>query len=385
MADMTNLFPNKAQFDTMNSLLAILASKSGEVRPDSWHAVQQAVRMGTAPTLFPVGTQLVCERTTAGATPERIVWDVVAHDYNVPQRGQYEHSMTLLTHNCAVNALQYDSAEALYLCENVLAAGTYHFTLLANYEAEYGGGKTYQFTLTKPVPANGVIMFPWGWHIQAASTKISTYSTVTDTAAIESVAVTEGSGGTNLGTADGNTPNMNHTQRIRYGSNNWKESAMRQFLNSDAAAGAVWTPRTKFDRPPTWATSQAGWMNGLDPEFLAAVGTTKVTNRTNSLYEDEGNVSRNYYTEDKFWLPSTSEIYGESESGLSDGILFPYYDGATNAVRIKYNASGAARDWWSRSPYPADTSSVRFVRKNGPQSVSTAIDTAGVAVACAIF
>lgn len=384
MADMTNLFPNKAQFDTMNTLLAMIASKTGEVGIDSWYAVQQAVRTGGAPTLFPVGTQLVSQRKT-GETFEKIVWDVVAHDYSVTPRGQYQHSMTLLTHNCTVNALQYDSEEALYVCENGLTAGTYHFALLADYDAEHGGGKTYQFTLTKPVPANGVIMFPWKWNTQAALTQISTYSTVIDTAAIESVAVTEGNGGTNLGTADGNTPNMNHTHRIRYGSNNWKESAMRQFLNSDAPAGQVWKPQTKFDRPPLWAASQAGWMGGLDPEFLAVVGTAKVINRTNSLYEEEGNVSQNYDTEDKFWLPSRSEIYGESESGLSDGTMFPYYDGATNIDRIKYNTRGTACCWLLRSPAPARTSFVHLAGTDGSISGGNVLDNYAVAVACAIF
>ncbi len=454
-ADFINLFPNKGQFDRMNELLAIIASKSSEVRPESWADVQRAVRLGAGPTLFPVGSQLMCERATkitasvAGSTgitaatvdlapfvgkmgtarggiyefvhnghswhfggkpvsladygisvtgtavegdvihateaTDNIVWDVVAHDYNVDPHNRYDHSMTLLTHDCIVNSLQFDSAEALYYCETQLDAGTYHFKLLDDYDAVNGGGKILQFTLTKPVPASGVIMFPWAWSTQSTSTKISTYSTVTDTVAIESVAVTEGSGGADLGTADGQTPNMNHTHRIRYGSSNWKESAMRQFLNSVAPAGQVWKPQTKFDRPPSWAASQSGWMNGLDPEFLAAVGTTKVTNRTNSLYEEGGNVSQNYYTEDKFWLPSRSELFGGSESDLSDGTLFPYYNGAANAGRIKYNTSGAARHWWLRSPHPARAYLVRYVSIDGSLSYNYASYAYGVAAACTIF
>lgn len=454
-ADITNLFPNKEQFDTMNALLAVLASKNGEVRLDSWYAVQQAVRMGGGPSLFPVGTQLVCEKektvtaTTTGSTgisaasvtadtfvqkmgsahgaiyeftydghawhyngepvtlseygisvtgnaaagdvieiaetTDKIVWDVVAHDYNVDPIGQYKHSMTLLTHDCFVNSLQYDNTEALYFCAAQLAAGTYHFTLLEGYDTTYGGGKTYQFTLTKSVPANGVILFPWAYNTQASATKVSTYNSVTETTAIETVSVTEGRGGTDLGTADGKTANMNHTHRIRYGSNNWKESAMRQFLNSAAPAGQVWKSQTKFDRPPSWEKTQAGWMNGLDPEFLAVVGTAKITNRTNSLYEEEGNTQQNYYTEDKFWLASRSEVYGGSESGLSDGTQFPYYVGTTNAEKIKYNTSGAARSWWLRSPYPSHAVVVRSVFTDGSLGYVNANSSTGVAAACVIF
>ena len=46
---------------------------------------------------------------------------------------------------------------------------------------------------------------------------------------------------------------VNHQQRCRYGSNNYKESAIRQFINSDAASFA-WTPKTNFDRPPSGAS-----------------------------------------------------------------------------------------------------------------------------------
>lgn len=381
MADINHLFPNAEQFDTMNALLAILASKSGEVGFDSWHAIQQAVRVGGGPSLFPIGTQLKCKKEGVG----EIVWDVVAHDYNVDHIGRYKHSMTLLTHDCVVNSLQYDNTEALYYCETPLVAGTYHFTLLDGYDTATGGGKTYQFTLTKPVPANGVLTFPWAKDKQASETKVSTYNSVTEATAIETVSVTEGSGGTDLGTADGKTANMNHTHRIRYGSNNWKESAMRQFLNSAAPAGQVWKPQTKFDRPPSWEKTQAGWMNGLDPEFLEVVGTAKITNRTNGLYEEDGNIKQNYYTEDKFWIASRSEVYGGSESGLSDGTQFPYYAEPMNAGKIKYNTSGAVRDWWLRSPLPSGTSIVRRVVIDGSLSSHDATYGHGVAVACAIF
>ena len=44
---------------------------------------------------------------------------------------------------------------------------------------------------------------------------------------------------------------MNHAHRLRYGSNRYKESAIRQWLNSDKAGGTWWQPQSEFDRPPT--------------------------------------------------------------------------------------------------------------------------------------
>lgn len=454
-ADITNLFPNKRQFDTMNALLAMIASKSGEVKLDSWYAVQQVVRMGGAPTLFPVGTQIMCERakvvkvTVTGSTgisaasveaqafigkmgeahggiyeftydgyawhyngepvilgdygitvtgtakdgdkivvremTEKIVWDVVAHDYNLDPHNRYDHSMTLLTHECMVHSLQYDAAEALYYCEDELPAGVYHFTVSNQIWHTADNGKNYQFTLTKSVPAGGQLVLSATYNQALEGKSIKSFNDSTTTTAIETATLSEGSGGTSLVTPDEKTLNMNHMHRALLGSNNWKESAMRQFLNSDAAAGSVWTPQTKFDRPPSWVSTQAGWMNGLDPQFLEVVGTARIVNCTNDLFEIDENVSQNYTTDDKFWLASKSELFGATDSRLSDGKLFPYYEGATNADRIKYNMSGAARSWWLRSPLPSNTLGVRFVSTDGSLYSNSANYAYGVAAACVIF
>lgn len=452
MADFTNVFPNAKQFDTMNALLAVIASKTGESKIDSWYAVQQAVRMGAAPTLFPIGTQLVSERessltaTVTGSitdasvaeeafiqksgsahggayefvydgsawhlngdaviladygitmtgtavegdkivvqeATERIVWDVVAHDYNVDPHGRYEHSMTLLTHICAGGSPLYDTAEALYYCEKGLAPGNYSFTVENQEWYPADNGKSYQFTLTQPVPAGGQLVLSATPDKSLEGKSIKSYASASATEAIETSTLTEGADGMSLVLLDGDTRNLNHMHRALYGSNNWKESAMRQFLNSDAAAGGVWKPQTKFDRPPSWATRK-GWMNGLDPQFLDVVGTARIISRTNSVYEVDGNTDQNYTTDDKFWLVSRSELYGGSESGLSDGTQFPFYQGSSNADKVKHSSSGAVLHWWLRSPRVSNASNMRYVHTDGSLYSCHASDTRGVAVACAIF
>ena len=89
--------------------------------------------------------------------------------------------------------LQHDNTEAFYYAAAELPAGTYHVTLGDNYDVANGGGATYQFTLTKAVPAGGQIVWPWAYNQQAANAKISTYASGADTTAIESgVVVTAG-------------------------------------------------------------------------------------------------------------------------------------------------------------------------------------------------
>ena len=373
------------KMDIMNQFLAAIATgQGGSLKPTSWSDVQALVRKGLASKVFAVGDQLTCQR---GSTT--LVWDIIGFDIDTPADKQFTHSMTLQLHDC-LPGTQYDASEALFYCETALAAGTYNFTLLAGYDTTYGGGKTYQFTLTKEVPAGGQITFPWNWNTQASTTKVSTYKSRTDTAAIETVGVTEGTGGTSLGTADGKATNMNHSHRIRYGSNNWVESAMRQYLNSDKAAGSVWTPQTKFDRPPSWNASTAGFMNGLDADFLAVIGkTTKVTCR-NTVTDGGGSDT----TKDKFFLLSRREVFAGNEvSNVTEGEPYPFYSDYSDYTsanvgadknRIKYRG-GSPQWWWLRTPNTGDGSDVRDVSADGYLNDNDASSSDGVAPACNVI
>ena len=374
------------KMDTQNKFLAaILSAQGGSVVPTSFKDVQTLVRSGLASKVFHIGDQLVCNKGDV-----KLVWDIIGIDHDVPADKQFTHSMTLQLHDCLAS-MQYDGTEAIFYCETELAAGTYHFTLLSGYDTTYGGGKTYQFTLTQPVPAGGQIMFPWGYNTQADSTKVSTYASRTATAAIESVSVVEGTEGTSLGTADGNTANMNHTHRIRYGSNNWVESAMRQWINSDKAAGSVWTPQTKFDRPPSWAASTAGFLNGIDADFLEVIGETEKVTCRNTVTDGGGSD----ITTDKFFLLSRREVYAGNEvSGVIEGEPYPYYSdysdlsaaGTGNDTnRIKYR-NGSPQYWWLRTPSSGiGGHSVRFIHTAGNLGDYIATTSYEVVPACNII
>lgn len=382
--NMEHFFPNKEQFDTMNRILCAIASNGGGITVNSWRDVQSIVRLGLADKVFSIGDQLVCMRGE-----EELVWDVIGFDHDVPANKLYTHSMTLQLHDLLPTTMQFDGTEALFYCETELAAGTYHFTLLAGYDTAYGGGKSYQFTLTKVIPAGGVIMFPWMYNKQASTVLVSTYESRMATTAIESVTVTEGTGGTALDTLG----ECNNINRIRYGSNNWKQSAMRQFLNSRGAAGTFWKPQTNFDRPPTWNASTAGFLSDLDEDFLNVVG--EVTKRTlldplcEGGYED---------LSERFFLVSQSEAYAGNENSIEEGTPYEYYSlGSDLSVsgssgdrnRIKYS-SGSAISWWTRTPYSNDTvarsaSYCRIFLKGGKLDFNAVNNQYGIAPVCNII
>lgn len=369
-----------AHIDTLNAV-------------ETWEDIRNVVRMGLGATLFPVGYEFT---TLDADTENNIVWVVRAHDHHTAENTRLMHTMTIEMKNVyslasgTYKSLQFDSPEALYYAEEELAAGTYNFSLLAGYDTTYGGGKTLSFTLANPVPAGGVIMFPWAYQKQSTDTKISTYASNTATAAIETVPVTEAADGAALGTADG-AGVLNHAHRIRYGSNNYAQSAARQWLNSSAAAGSVWAPQTKFDRPPSWVTTYNGFMHGLPSDFLAVVQAASIPCRTNGIHETNSldgtayTTNQVYTLSDKFFLLSRPEIWGTWDStSYKDGELLDYYDGLTDTERKKYDENGSVRYVWLRSPLRSGALYVRIVITDGSVSYSLADHSTGVAAACII-
>lgn len=373
------------KMDTQNRFLAALVTaQGGALKPTSWAEIQALVRAGLHKNVFSIGDQLVCKKGN-----DDLVWDIIGIDHDTPTDSQFTHSMTLQLHDCLSSPMMVDSQEALYYAENGLAAGTYNFTIQSGYDETYGGGKTYQFTLENDVPAGGQLTFGWSYNTQASAAKITTYND--EGTQIEQVGVTEGSGGTSLGTTDGNSTNVNHISRARFGSNNYKESAIRQFLNSSAVAGSVWTPQTKYDRPPSWNASTAGFMKDIDSDFLAVLGASPKVVALNIVTDGGGSVTIN---NDKFFLLSRSEVYGGEENNINEGEPYPYYSNYSDlsaagigddSNRIKYR-SGTVQVWWLRSPNSADGNNARSIVMSGNVSNGNyATSSFGVAPACNII
>ena len=375
---MSKLFiPTKEQMDVMNENLAKIAAAVGsQVDISTWKGIQKAVRSGIAKDILPVGTQLAVNHSVYGTR----LFDVVAHDYLKSVHDENAHTMTIQQHDLLPNT-QFDASEAFYYAEAELPVGTYNFTLATAYS--YWAEGTYQFTLTKPVPMGGQLAISGYADAAMTARQVRSYANKTTTSATESVAITAGSGGTNLGTFG---EGLNHSHRVSYGSNNYKESAIRQFLNSSAAAGSVWTPQTKFDRPPSWLTSLAGYKNGLDQDFLAVVGKVVLPCSANNTYEaPDSSITKGtkYTLNDEFYLASAREIFNTNWDVADDSKVFPFYEGAGNADRIKYR-DGSAATWWLRTPNSENAHSVRFVISDGTMGDNYASNAFGLAPACTI-
>ena len=378
------------QNDIENTLLAaIVQNETGGdafISPTSWEDIDNMVDLGIAKKQIKIGDQFTCNRGN-----DEIVWDVIGHNCDTLTDPQFANrdNMTLCMHNI-YTIIEFGARQAFYVTDEGLAAGTYNILISSQLWYTADQGKYAQFTLTQSLPAGGQMVFTHAPNATMFDKTFSTYSGPASTIAIETPTIIEGSDGINLGSLTAlEQTNINSSYRSFYGSANYKNSAIRQWLNSNAVAGSAWQPMTKFDRPPSWASTANGFMYGLDEDFVKSIKKTHIKVARNTLFEGGG------YDEmdDYFFLLAKPQVYGGSTvTGVDEGNVYPYFENYsdlnaagtnadTNRIKTKNNS---ALGWWLRSPGVSASSSVWFVTAAGSVSGGGAPNIFGVAAACTI-
>ena len=152
----------------------------------------------------------------------------------------------------------------------------------------------------------------------------------------------------------------------KYGYNRWEESAIRQWLNSAEGAGKWWKPQNDWDVEPGCHGKVAGFMAGFDRAFLACVRESEITTAS-----EDGNGS--YTTRDRFYLPSITEVWGDTNNGVQEGEKL---DLGKGFCRGRY--------WWLRSPNVGFADFVYNVHSSGAMHDHTAHNSFGVIPACVV-
>ena len=169
--------------------------------------------------------------------------------------------------------------------------------------------------------------------------------------------------------------------RSKYGSNHWRDSDMRSWLNSDAGAGQVqWlcgNPPTKdyvmeYNGHGAYA-DKAGFLNGFKPDEAAAIKT--VTQRSI--------VSHPEYTAGYIDAPGTDLPYNTDIGSVADGYEGAHYENITDKVflldvkqlhtvyenlgsyYIGWNRSGTQWNYWLRTPVTDCNHDMRYVTPQG--------------------
>ena len=351
---------------------------------DTWEGKRNAIRLGLGPKLYPVGTEFTTDYTI-GSTTVTLPWVVRGHDSIPASNGKLTHSMILETKVAVPDASgsnyvpSFCNYEAIYTAPSKLAAGTYNITISGNKETNADNGKTLQFTLANDLPANGQLFIVPTSSGSVIGRMILAYASRTVDSPTEAVATSEGSGGTNLGTTGAGL--LNNIMRNLKGNNNYAQSCIRQWLNG---TGTSFKATNKFSRPNTF--SQSGFLAHLPEDFLAVVAPAVVPCTANTIYEIDSldgttfSKGATYNVIDKFFLLSTSEIFGGSGAGTQ----LEFYESATKDQLIKYTLNGFKSTQMLRGDAKDNTYMFPYIDVYGGKIYTTASSTRGLTVACII-
>lgn len=389
--------------------LNIALSETGNY---SWNYVQDVVRRGFAPEIFPIGTQFTVHHDEYGD----LLFDVVAHDYLKSVDDENAHTMTLLAHNTIglwdyeVDAVEKTSIIGIYQSpydgtiyppvevSETIPAGTKCWF-------DYRGGAGYDEYVGKCFTLTAYVQKGWYATLDPYGTDIWFYDNDklegTPLCVLSKIYIDDSSfdpGCENyqeiITTYTQIEAGVTYEQHNDYsrtisGSNNYGESSIRQFLNSTSEGGNWWTAQTPFDNPPSYAKKN-GFLYGIDKNFLDVVGTVNVYCSGNDKYEyidyfENTQKPIQYTVQDKFYLPSVKEITGHTQgSSIDDGTTrLPYYQGASITDMIKYDNKNNAAWWILRTPHN-NTINVKHIKSDGEAGSRLAIDKSAFAPMCTI-
>jgi len=156
---------------------------------------------------------------------------------------------------------------------------------------------------------------------------------------------------------------QNHSDRKNSGHNSWKESNIRQWLNS---SGSSWfQQQNEYD---VNGITPGGFLTGMDAGFLANVHPVyNITARNTVNPLQGGGGGGTDVTLDRVWLPSVKEVFNSDSNNIAEGAQLAYFRDIANTgeLRIQRDEGGNARYVWLRSPSTGYVNSEYFIDPSG--------------------
>lgn len=370
---------NTPRETTMQDIAAALKSiafsqAAKQENISDWAQLSGLSRNGYLKELFDFGDQIKETWTdTAINQVYEFPWQITHFDTAELEDGETLQGTFLEAHYTVPFGVQF-SNRAFLRCPDGLEAGTYHLKLEKDWGDNAKADTYWQFTLTKPVPAGGSVAGFTRMPDTATSTWKATSYAADGITTIETVAITSGSDGTDLGTMQFTTRNgnLNSMQESGYGWNRWKYSAARQWLNSDQPKNKWWKKQDDWDIAPSQLSQKDGFLCGLPADMIAVLKPVKVITLANTV-SDGGETDITY---DKVFLASFAEM--NININVEEGTPHEYWQRRTNSktklepwkqypCMIRYSAANHTSPQYvfSRSAYRGNASSVMFVYAGG--------------------
>lgn len=371
---------NTPRETTMQDIAAALKSiafsqAAKQENISNWAQLSGLSRNGYLKELLDFGDQIKETWTdTAASKDYEFPWQITHFDEVELEDGEIIQGTFLEAHYTTPFGVQF-SNRAFLRCPDGLTAGTYNVTLGASWGSKDAQkDTTWQFTLTKAVPAGGSVAgFTQMPDLVSSNWKATSYAADGITT-IETVPIASGSGGTSLGTMQLATRNgnLNSMQEAGYGWNRWKYSAARQWLNSTQPKEKWWAKQDDWDIAPAQLAQKDGFLCGMPAEMLAVLKTVKVTTLANTV--NDGGVTDITY--DKVFLASMSQM--NVNMSKEEGAVHEYWQRRTKSktpiepwkqypFMIRYSAANHTSPQYvfSRSANRGYSNYVMFVNADG--------------------
>ncbi len=375
---LTKMDTLNGEISRQNLLISKLVASSEADSVTTLNEIHEIVRSGEAPNVFSIGDQINVNYND-GTNNYVLPFDIVHFGDVELQDGETVPGMFIQSHY-AMEGVQFSQNNAFYVAPSGgLTPGNYYFTIGTNWGSHCVSGKSYTFALTESYAEGDLLQLgtatseigalpdtaPSNWRVRTYKASGSTPASMAATPT-EIVSLSEGTTGTNLGTLSSSTKygttGINNLQRSAYGYNRWSQSAMRQRLNSAAAAGAWWSAKNPYDRRPNELATLRGFMAGFDDAFLNIIQPVKVRTALNTLTDSDIGTYEDTY--DTFFPASLEQEYIDPQLNNTEGTYWEYWKRRTGAtspqaqggtyptrIRYAYNSRSSAQYCRLRSAY----------------------------------
>lgn len=396
-----------AGLHTQNALLNVIAGLQLE-KVTSLEEIGRIVASGNAKKVFNPGDQIIVPwKDVAADKTYQMVFGVRNFIEAELQNGEKVPGMIIQADYAHPFGVQFSQYQAFYRVKTReedgenggvdLAPGTYSVQMGANWGDNVKKDAFFNFTLTQAVPVGGILE---GFHNApdkpSSEWRVSSYINNTATNPIETVKVAAGKAGKLLGVLLPSNSGELNLHRTAYGNNRYRDSAIRQYLNSAGGVNEWWNPQHNYDRPPDQLATKAGFLSGFDEDFLSLIKPTKVVTALNTV-SDGGTADNPDITYDKFFLPSLEEMHCAPQIA-GEGEAWPYWSRASESkeplaqygtypqmrtfgLENKTNAQNVRL----RSAYRGSANGAWYVNASGYVNSSSVISANRFAPACVLI